>query len=103
MPIVRLADALAREHTEQAIDRLAEILAHGEDRDSIRAAEAILDRGHGKAAQAIISIPASKKQQQLLAAMSDEDLLVAIQGTELPRMLEQQPQSATPEQDPLLD
>jgi hypothetical protein len=101
MSIIRSADRLAQDHTERAIQTLADIMNNAaEDRDRVRAAESLLDRGHGKPAQAIISIPASKKQQALLAAMSDEDLLVAIQGTELPRMLPSAPQ---PEQDPLLD
>jgi hypothetical protein len=99
--IIRSADRLAQDHTEAAIEKLAALMHNAEnERDQISAANSLLDRGHGKPAQAIISIPASKKQQALLAAMSDEDLLVAIQGTELPRMLPSAPQ---PEQDPLLD
>ena len=40
-----------------------------EDRDRIRAAESILDRGYGKAAQAIIAVPASRRQAALLASL----------------------------------
>jgi hypothetical protein len=102
MSLIPSATNLAREHTEAAIAKLAEIMHDdgAEPRDQIRAAESLLDRAHGKPAQAVISIPANKRQQQELAAMSDEDLLVAIQGTELPRML---PSASTLEQDPLLD
>ena len=51
------ADALAREHTEAAIAVLAEVMYEGDAKhaDRIKAADSILDRGHGKAQQAIIA------------------------------------------------
>lgn len=91
--LIRSADALAREHTEEAIDTLANIMGDwaAEDRDRAAAANALLDRGHGKPLTAVISVPASKQLQAQLAAMSDDDLIQRIQGAELPRLA----QSAT--------
>jgi len=84
----RNADSLAREHTEQAIDVLAEVMADpfAENRERITAANSLLDRGHGKPNQAVIAVPMDKRQQALLAAMSDDDLMQAIQGARLPRL-----------------
>ena len=94
------ASELARQHTERAIEVLAEVLNEGEDKDRIRAAESLLDRGHGKAAQAIIAVPASKQQQAMLAAMSDDELMKVLQAARLPRLA---PIDATfQEIDPLL-
>lgn len=45
--------ALAREHTETAIQVLATALSDPDPRVQIKAAEVLLDRGYGKAAQAI--------------------------------------------------
>ena len=57
-----------------------------EDRDRIRAAESILDRGYGKAAQAIIAVPASRRQAALLASLSDDQLVAVIEQKRLPRI-----------------
>ena len=57
-----------------------------ENRERITAANSLLDRGHGKPNQAIIAIPASKQQQALLAALSDDELMAAITQTRLPRL-----------------
>jgi hypothetical protein len=43
--------------------------------ERIRAAETILDRGHGKAVQAVISVPSKAKLAAVMSAMSDEALL----------------------------
>lgn len=103
--VFRSADSLAREHTEKAIDTLAEVLTDpfAENKDRIRAAESILDRGHGKAAQAVIQLPASREQARRLAAMSDDDLLEVIQSAELPRLTPIQYAAIADERDPLLD
>jgi HEAT repeat protein len=107
----RTADALARDHTERAIDTLAQIMSDefAEDRDRIRAAESILDRGHGKPLQASISVPTSKAQAARLAAMSDEELLMLIQEAPLPRLSGPKPDvveadfsEVAPADDPLL-
>jgi uncharacterized membrane protein YqiK len=99
--IIRRADAIARDYTEQAIQTLADILLTGEHRDAIRAAEALLDRGHGKAAQAIIALPAARQHADLLASMTTEELMERISGPELPRLITQQQVDVL--SDPLLE
>jgi hypothetical protein len=85
-------DELAREHAPRAIDILADTMESAvEDKDRIRAAEALLDRGYGKPAQAIIQVPANRRQAALLAAMSDEQLVAVIEQKQLPRLQPAQP------------
>jgi hypothetical protein len=85
-------DELAREHAPRAIDILADTMESAtEDRDRIRAAEALLDRGYGKPAQAIIQVPANRRQAALLAAMSDEQLVAVIEQKKLPSLAPRQP------------
>ena len=81
-------DALAREHTARAIEVIAEVIndPFAENKDRLNAANAMLDRGHGKPLTATISLPSTQAHRALLAAMSDEDLMSAIQGTVLPRL-----------------
>lgn len=82
------ADALAREHAPEAIDVLHELMVDPfqEAKDRIRAAEALLDRGHGKAVSAVISVPLDRRQKAEMAAMTDEELMAAIRDTPLPRL-----------------
>lgn len=84
---MKRADVLAREHTEKAIATLAEAMDNpmNETRERISAAKELLDRGHGKAAQAIIALPPTRQQAAMLAGMSDEDLM-AIVHQPLPRL-----------------
>lgn len=78
---------VAREHGPRAIELLADTMESAvEDRDRIRAAEALLDRGYGKASQAIIAVPASRRQAQLLAGLSDDALVAIIEQKQLPRI-----------------
>lgn len=86
----RRADALAREHTRDAITTLTEVMndPFAENRDRIRAAEQILDRGHGKPLAAIIQLPPSKLQAQLLAGMSDDELYEVVHQARLPSMFD---------------
>lgn len=80
-------DELAREHAPRALELLADTMESAvEDRDRIRAAEAILDRGYGKPAQAIIQVPANRRQAALLAGMTDEQLVAVIEQKQLPRL-----------------
>jgi translation initiation factor IF-2 len=107
-------DELAREHAPRAIELLADTMETAvEDRDKIRAAEAILDRGYGKPAQAIIQVPANRRQAALLAGMTDEALVAIIEHKQLPRLGPRQPMitiasnthgpaDSFPEVDPLL-
>lgn len=82
------ADDLARRHTELAISTAVEILQNewAEARDKIRAAELILDRGHGKPIAAVIQLPAPKRTAEALAAMDDDALLAVLQRQQLPRL-----------------
>ena len=85
-------DELARDHGPRAVELLADVMETAvEDRDRIRAAEAILDRGYGKPSQAIIAIPANRRQAALLAGMSDEQLVAVIEQKQLPRLSSAQP------------
>jgi hypothetical protein len=73
-------DERARELAGVAIDTLEDVMCDGiKDSDRIKAAEAILDRGFGKAAQAIIQVPASQRQQAMLSALTDEQLVAIIE------------------------
>lgn len=82
------ADALAREYTERAIETVAEIMTDGfaEDKDRLKAADIMLDRGHGKPSQAIIAVPSEEALKRQLAAMSDDDLMQVINDARLPRL-----------------
>lgn len=103
----RPADSLAREHTEQAINTIAEILGDtfAENKDRLSAAKEILDRGHGKPMQAIIQVPASKAAAARLAAMNDDELM-AIMNRPLPRLaapIEGEFSEVAEDRDPLLE
>lgn len=84
----RNADAQARDHTEEAIGVLHDIMTDPfqEAKDRLRAAESLLERGHGKAVSAVISIPLERRQKAEMAAMTDEELMAAIRDTPLPRL-----------------
>lgn len=70
------ADSLARLHTAEAIGTLVDVMRNGlKDSDRVSAAKEVLDRGHGKAAQAVISIPARQAVAQRLAQLDDSALL----------------------------
>ncbi len=101
--LIRPLDKLAREHTERAVETIAEVMndPFAEDRDRLNAAAQLLDRGHGKPNQAIIQVPANRAQAALLAAMSDDDLLQLAQSAELPRLMSQAQFDAV--EDPLLE
>ena len=108
--IIRRLDALARDHTERAVETITSIMddCFAEDRDRLAAGNAILDRGHGKPLVATIALPASRRAAAELAAMGDEELELLVQGTELPRltkatMIEHHQPAFAVERDPLLD
>jgi hypothetical protein len=108
--LIRAADRLAQEHTERAIETIANIMNDwsSEDRDRINAANSLLDRGHGKPVAAVISIPASRQLQAALSAMSDEDLEAQILDQPLPRLvkatlIEHHQPALDFDHDPLLD
>jgi hypothetical protein len=70
----------ARSKAHEAIDVLAEVMtddgAKGSER--VAAASALLDRGHGKPTQAVITVPARTAARAALAAMSTTELLARI-------------------------
>lgn len=91
--LFRRLDSLARDHTERAVETIAEIMndPFAENKDRLKAADSILDRGHGKPLAATIALPGNRAQLAALAAMSDEELMREIQGTELPRLIKHEP------------
>jgi hypothetical protein len=103
------ADQLARSYTELAVATLAAIMNNelSEDKDRIKAADSLLDRGHGKPLAAIIQLPPSKMQLQLLAAAGDDELLEIMRAKPLPRLghdaIDGEFTEHTSERDPLLD
>jgi hypothetical protein len=106
------ADKIARSHTAAAIATLAKIMKDttAKDADRIKAADSILDRGHGKPLAATITLPPSKQALQQLAAMTDDELMAVIRKP-LPRLaspaidaeFEEVPAPRPGERDPLLD
>lgn len=78
------ADSLARIHTAEAmgvlIDAMNGDIPGIKPAERLKAATTILERGHGKAVQAVISVPARAAVAAKLAAMSDEALLQIAQG-----------------------
>ncbi len=77
------ADRLAREHTAQAIKTIADMMTDvfAKPADRLRAAELILDRGHGKATQAIIALPAKGAAAQRLAQLTTEKIMELIEAS----------------------
>lgn len=108
---MKTADALARGHTERAVETIAEVMndPFAENRDRLKAAETILDRGHGKPSQAIIAVPGNRQIAAALAQLSDAELMAILNQTQLPRLsVTSQPIDATfteapPATDPLLE
>lgn len=85
--MTQLADTLAREHTTEAIGAIVDVMRGWDSKpgEVLAAAQALLDRGHGKPTQAIIAIPAEAKAADQLASMSDADLLAAIGAARIAR------------------
>lgn len=81
-------DALAREHAAKALEVVTDIMTDwgAEDRDRLKAADMILDRGHGKPVNSIISLPNSNAHRKILAMLSDEQLMAQIDAAPLPRL-----------------
>jgi hypothetical protein len=79
---------LAATHAERAVDVLVEIMDSDlvEPKDRIRAAESLLNRGHGLPTQAIIVSNPASKMRSIAAAKSDAELVAVIEAKPLPRM-----------------
>lgn len=74
------AEALARLHTKEAIGTAVEVMR---DRgafpsDRLKAAQLILDRGHGKPTSVTVAVPAKRATTQQLIGMSEADLMAII-------------------------
>lgn len=87
-PMSRPLDVLAREHAAKAIETVTDIMNDwsAEDKDRLKAADMILDRGHGKPVNATIALPNSNAHRKLLAMLSDEQLMAQIEAAPLPRL-----------------
>lgn len=102
------ADSLARSLAKEAIGVMAEEMRNplNEAKDRLKAAEMLLDRGHGKAAQAIIAIPASRRMTAAAAQLTEEQLLEVMRATPLPQLaaphIDAEFSVVEPETDPLL-
>ena len=110
--LTRNADAIAREHTERAVEVIAECMEVFDARVALAAAQAMLDRGHGKPLTAIIAVPMLRRKQAQLNAISTDDLLEAIEAEyeTLPALppperdvLRDPPEACNPPPDPLLE
>lgn len=75
-PTRKRLDQRARDLGDKALDVLEDIMDNTmeETRDRIRAATEILDRGYGKASQAVIAIPAQQRARLAAAAYTTEEL-----------------------------
>lgn len=71
------ADTLARLHTAEAIGTLVQVMRDkgAKPSERVNAANSLLDRGHGRAVQATIAVPARQALASRLASMDDSALL----------------------------
>lgn len=75
------ADSLARLHTAEAVGTLVDVMRNAaKPNERTRAAELLLDRGHGRAVQAVITVPARQARALKLYAMSTAELLEIAKG-----------------------
>lgn len=83
----RSIEQQAQDHTERAIAVLAEIIddPFEESKDRIKAADSLLDRGHGKPIAVSLALPGSRRAAEL-ANYTDEELIAAIEQQPLPRL-----------------
>lgn len=82
-----LADK-ARQRTDKALGVIEEIMddPFAEDRDRLKAAQEMLDRGHGKSTQAVIALPATHAAREAAAKLTRSELLAIIKSADLPRL-----------------
>lgn len=83
----RNVDDIARDYDEEAIKVFAEVMRdeYAENRDRLRAAENLVERGHGKAVTPIEVRPGGKKRDAL-AALSEDALYDIVNRATLPRL-----------------
>lgn len=103
----RAADDQARDYTDEAIQTFAEVMRDplAEHRDRLRAAENLVERGHGKAVTPIAVMPGQKLKDQL-AALTNDQLIQIIEQNPLPKLAapvqDVEFEELDPEVDPLL-
>jgi hypothetical protein len=78
------ASALAREHTVDAINKIATLINSMDPRVALEAAKTMLDRAHGKPLSAVIVVPGNRKNQATLSAMTDAQLMEELEAGEDP-------------------
>lgn len=83
----RPVDDVARDYDEEAVEVFATIMRDpiAENRDRLRAAENLLERGHGKSVTPIEVRPGTKLRDQL-ASMSTDQLYEIVNREQLPRL-----------------
>lgn len=82
-------DQMARERTDTALGVINEVMTDpfAENKDRLKAAIEMLDRGHGKPLSATIQVPIARQKQAQLSKMSDADLMAHLQSQPLPTLL----------------
>lgn len=75
----------ARQHTELAVQALVDVIRDADSKGSevVAAANALLDRAHGKPMQAIVSVPVPARIAARLAALDDLALLQVISDSKI--------------------
>jgi hypothetical protein len=103
--VFRSLDSQARDHTERAVEVIASIMDDplAEHRDRLKAANDILDRGHGKPLVATIALPANRAAAARLAQMDDSALMAVITAQSLPRLYQEAIEVVDSSTDPLLE
>lgn len=98
---------LSRVHTREMVDVIHEIAINGDEKasDRLRAANMMLDRGHGAVTQSVIQIPAERQRRIEEAKFTDAQLEHVIKTS--PEFLAlqavaEEAQYVEPELDPLL-
>lgn len=96
-------DAVAREYADEAVRTFADVMRDplAENRDRLRAAENLLDRGHGKPVTPI-AIQGGKRTRDQLAAMTEDELYAIVRAEPLPQLAAPVHDAEFTEVDPLL-
>ncbi len=96
-------DEQARKYSREAIDTFAEIMQDplAENRDRLRAAENLVDRGHGKPVTPI-ALNTGKRLRDQLADLSEDELYAIVRAEPLPALAAPIHDAEFEEVDPLL-
>lgn len=99
----RNIDEQARSYSSEAIKTFAEVMRDplAENRDRLRAAENLVDRGHGKAVTPI-SVKTAGKLRDQLAELTDDELYAIVHAEPLPSLAAPVHDAEFEEVDPLL-